>query len=125
MRADKERKKIQSQKAQHKYFLKHSTLITRETRVYNSVILRVLAYYKKGLNNNEIASKVRKSRHIVKDIIYRFTVFGEPIKDLELMLPKKVFQPYNKHGIVSCFCGKLHPIEQACIETIKTNNKTT
>jgi hypothetical protein len=107
--------------AKRKYFLKHSTRITRETRVRDTVILKVIKHYKNGLSNADIARKTSNSQHIVKAIVKRFTFFRKPVKDLDLMLPKKVFQPYNKHGIVSCFCGKMHPIEQLCIETINSH----
>lgn len=114
-------KKVASQKAKKKYFLKHSTALTRETRVYNSVIKNVIFYYKKGFRDYEIAKKIRKPRQLVALVKRKFLFLREPIKKLDFMLPKNTYQEYNKHGVVSCRCGKFFPVESShyCAETIK------
>lgn len=111
-----------NRKEKQKYFLKHSTALTRETRVYNSVIKTVIFYYKKGLQDFEIAKKIRKPRQLVALVKRKFLFLREPIKELDLILPKNIYQEYNKHGMVSCRCGRFFPEESNhyCAPTIKT-----
>jgi len=117
----KQAKERANKKAKDKYYLKHSTAVTREIRVYNSVIKRVLLHHNNGLRTFQIAKKIRKNRHLVTLIKNNILFLRKPIKELDLMLPNNMFQEYNKYGIVNCRCGKFYPEESNhyCPPTIK------